>query len=71
MFQNCSKLNSIKVAFKSWSSSDTNSWIKAVSSTGTFVAPRELPLEFNVNRIPTGWQLPNHQYIIYPANDTF
>lgn len=70
MFYNCKKLNYIKVAFKTWGG-NTSSWVNGVSSTGTFVAPRELPIEFGNDRIPKGWQLPNHQYIIYPANDTF
>ena len=71
MFYNCKKLNYLKVAFKTWDSSATNYWLSAVSSTGTFDAPRELPIEFGESRIPKGWQLPNHQYIIFPANDTF
>ena len=71
MFSNCKKINYIKVAFKTWDSSATMSWLGGISRTGTFDAPRELPIEFGESRIPKGWQLPNHQYIIYPASDTF
>lgn len=53
----------IKVGFKSWLDNShysnknelTTNWVKDVAEHGTFVCPKELPIEYGVSRIPEGW----------------
>lgn len=52
----------IKVGFKSWLDEDrfgknelTTNWVEGVAENGTFVCPKELPIEYGVSRIPKGW----------------
>jgi surface protein len=56
MFRGCTKLNSINVNFSAWNPTNaTGSWVRNVSSSGTFTCPADLPEEFGESRIPTGW----------------
>jgi hypothetical protein len=56
MFDGCTNLNSINVNFSAWDTADeTTNWVKNVSSSGTFTCPADLPEEFGISRIPTGW----------------
>lgn len=70
----CNNLKYIKVGFTAWQPSGesaiSSNWVNGVSSTGTFEAPEELPVQFGVSRIPTGWDVPNGKYII-ASNQTF
>lgn len=61
MFQNCSKLASIKVHFTSWNSgSCTKNWTYGTKSTGTFYKPSSLPSTKNASGNTT-----NPHYIPY------
>lgn len=57
MFQNCSSLNYIKALFMTTpTNSYTNSWVKGVASTGTFVKSSEATwTTVGDNGVPTGW----------------
>jgi hypothetical protein len=58
MFSGCTNLNNINVNFFEWIPTNaTNGWVTNVSSSGTFTCPEGLPIEFNNNRIPTGWNV--------------
>ena len=54
MFSGCTSLSQIKVNFFKWSDA-TEYWVSDVAPTGTFICPKELPLEYGVSRIPEGW----------------
>ena len=54
MFLNCTNLSEISVAFNVWDD-NTSWWVKDVAPTGTFICPKDLPLEYGVSRIPEGW----------------
>lgn len=54
MFNNCSKLSYIKIGFPYWAR-NTENWVEGVAEHGTFVCPKELPIEYGVSRIPEGW----------------
>ena len=54
MFSGCTNLSEISIAFDKWND-NTFEWVKDVAPTGTFICPKELPLEYGVNRIPEGW----------------
>ena len=65
MFSGCTNLSEIRVAFVEWRDStdqndNTSGWVKKVAPTGTFICPKDLPLEYGVSRIPEGWTV---QYI--------
>ena len=68
MFNGCSKLNYIKVGFTTWLNTATSNWVTGVASSGTFEAPRELPVIFGTSNMPENWDLPNHEYIILTEN---
>lgn len=56
MFYGCSELNQIEVNFTTWpTASYMTNWVSGVSSTGTFICPEALPIEYGTNRIPPGW----------------
>ena len=55
MFQHCTKLNYVKVGFTDWNELATSHWLDVVSSTGTFVCPTELPIQYGTSYIPYGW----------------
>ena len=56
MFYGCSELNQIEVNFTTWpSTAFMGNWVNGVSSTGTFICPEALPINYATNRIPPGW----------------
>ena len=57
MFRGCTNLSEIKVSFEEWGDGDLEnpSWVKNVAPTGTFICPKDLPLEYGDSRIPEGW----------------
>ena len=57
MFSGCTSLSKINVSFATWSDyySNTDGWVKDVAPTGTFICPKDLPLEYGDSRIPEGW----------------
>ncbi len=55
MFSDCTNLSEISVDFTKWGSGHTDFWVENVAPTGTFYCPKELPLEYGVDRIPEGW----------------
>ena len=59
MFNNCNNLNSIRVGFTEWDSSETdnatNNWVAGVSSEGTFTCPDSLADTRGSSNIPTSW----------------
>ena len=61
MFSGCTSLSRIRVSFDDWNDGlHTLEWVKDVAPAGTFICPKDLPLEYGVRRIPTGWTV---QYI--------
>ena len=60
MFNECTKLNYIKVNFSSWVDNTTNNWVAGVSSTGVFNAPSDLPVIVGDSNVPTGWTVTNN-----------
>ena len=54
MFEGCTSLSSVKVAFTTWSNG-TNFWLDNVASYGTFTCPSTLPDERGSGKIPNGW----------------
>ncbi len=58
MFSGCTSLSEISVAFNEWND-NTSWWVANVAPTGTFICPKELPLEFGFSRIPIGWTVKN------------
>ena len=66
MFLGCSNLSEISVSFVDWAASrSTLDWVVDVASTGTFICPKGLPLEYGGSRIPEGWTV---KYIEDEAN---
>ena len=59
MFNGCSNLTGIEVAFNTWvwGINPTNKWVEA--ENGTFTKPASLPLSTGVNYIPEGWTVQN------------
>ena len=58
MFEGCTNLSEINVAFDSWYyyyTAVTESWVKNVAPTGTFICPESLPVQTGKDRIPEGW----------------
>lgn len=68
MFKDCTNLSEISVSFSKWSEigalhleyEGTEDWVVNVAPTGTFICPKELPIEYGPSRIPEGW---NVEYI--------
>ncbi|MBO7608255.1 MAG: leucine-rich repeat protein [Paludibacteraceae bacterium] len=71
IFSGCTNLSEITVHFTEWP--DTYSWVADVAPTGTFICPKELPLEYGANRIPKGWavkhleETSNGNYLTFTA----
>jgi hypothetical protein len=60
MFRDCLNLNCIKVHFKDWNLpfETTSHWVYNVADSGTFVCPKDLPIEFHdKSKIPEGWTI--------------
>ncbi|MBR3520124.1 MAG: leucine-rich repeat protein [Paludibacteraceae bacterium] len=62
MFDGCSNLSFIKVNFTNWvtwysDTDDEDTWVKNVAPTGTFICPKDLTVQYGVNRIPEGWNV--------------
>ena len=55
IFAGCESLSQIRVSFDEWSDAFTGDWAVRVAPTGTFICPKDLPLEYGVSRIPEGW----------------
>ena len=55
MFSGCTSLSEINVSFTSWAYLVTEEWVENVAPTGTFICPKDLPLEYGVSWIPEGW----------------
>ena len=59
MFDGCSDLIEVRVSFDQWQTADgkpfSDSYLRDVASTGTFICPKGLPLEYGTSRIPSGW----------------
>jgi hypothetical protein len=55
MFCGCSNISYISVNFTEWVDGTTGAWVLGVASSGTFVAPAELPDERDTDKIPEGW----------------
>ena len=62
LFEDCTSLSRIKVNFTEWNrwGQGTDYWVNHVAPTGTFICPKELPIEYGPSRIPEGW---NVEYI--------
>ena len=54
MFSECHCVDKIEVSFTEWGNSTVN-WLNDVAPTGTFICPKELPIEYGESRIPEGW----------------
>jgi hypothetical protein len=54
MFQNCTALSSVEVAFTAWMTG-TAEWLNNVAASGTFTCPAQLPDTRGASGIPTGW----------------
>jgi len=63
MFDGCSDLNYIKVAFTAWNTNYTSNWTRGVAEEGTFVCPTGLPNTRNTGSafhyIPMLWDIVN------------
>lgn len=57
MFVGCANLVEIRVGFTSWYTGSTASWVSAVSQTGTFICPTELPETRGLSNIPSEWTI--------------
>jgi hypothetical protein len=57
MFENCLKLQEIKVAFTEWNSYATSSWVENVPSGGIFIKPSNLINQVNYYSIPDKWEI--------------
>jgi hypothetical protein len=56
MFEYCTNLSSISVAFTEWPENATTDWVKGVQTVnGTFYKSVDLSAEFGDSRIPTNW----------------
>ena len=67
IFGKCRSLKKIKVNFPDWGElyevvegeldSNTDGWVTDVASSGTFICPKVLAVEYGENRIPKGWDI--------------
>ncbi len=59
LFEDCTSLSRIKVNFTEWNrwGQGTDYWVNHVAPTGTFICPKELPIEYGSSRIPEGWNV--------------
>ena len=57
MFQGCTSLSSVEVAFTNWTGATqfTLNWLDGVAASGTFTCPSVLPDTRGISNIPTGW----------------
>lgn len=68
MFNGCTSLSSVDVAFTSWGiGSETNNWLNNVAASGTFTCPAELSVIRDESHIPTGWNVVHPS--AYPTQD--
>jgi len=56
MFENCSSLIEIKVAFTNWNNSATSHWVENISSKGVFIKPANLSDKYDSYSIPNKWE---------------
>ena len=65
MFQNCTSLSSITCNFVDWFSNDysTYYWVENVAPTGDFYCNDLLSEEYDVSKIPNGWNIHRTQSI--------
>ena len=63
MFQSCSSLAEVRVAFSAWNGNATTNWLSGVAATGTFYCPTALGTDATITRgtnyCPTGWTVVN------------
>ena len=67
MFNGCTSLSSIRVAFTNWNPSGvtnpTTNWVNGVAASGTFYCPPDLGTDATITRgtsnCPTGWNVVN------------
>ena len=57
MFNGCTSLSSVEVAFTTWTSGATDNWLSGVAASGTFTCPDELPDTRGASNIPEGWTI--------------
>ncbi|MCQ2975723.1 MAG: bacterial Ig-like domain-containing protein, partial [Bacteroidales bacterium] len=59
MFSGCTNLKTIKANFSAWTDergySCTVNWVNNVSSTGIFICPDDLDIQYGSSYIPKGW----------------
>ena len=56
MFNGCTSLSSVEVAFTNWMTTDaTTYWVYGVAASGTFSCPAELSVIIDSSHIPSGW----------------
>ena len=68
MFNDCSSLSSVEVAFTAWSptSAATNYWLNNVAASGTFTCPVALDTTTrDVSHVPVGWNVDNGNVPFY------
>ena len=61
MFNKCTKLSRIKVAFTDWGTG-TDNWLEGVAENGTFICPKKLSIKYGENFIPEGWKIVNEDF---------
>ena len=61
MFNKCTKLSRIKVAFTEWGTG-TDYWLEDVAENGTFICPKKLSIKYGENFIPKGWKIVNEDF---------
>ena len=60
MFNNCTSLSSLKVAFTTWLNITTSNWLNNVAATGTFECPQALidnTTDRTASTVPTSWTM--------------
>ena len=59
MFDGCSSLEEVRVSFDQWQTADgkpfSDFYLRDVAQNGTFICPKDLPVEYGTSRIPVGW----------------
>ena len=61
MFRGCTNLREVKVALSAWATGKNNyqDWLRDVSTSGVFLKPAGLSIEYGNERIPEGWKVEN------------
>lgn len=62
MFNGCTSLSSVEVAFTTWTPNTSINWLRNVAASGTFTCPAELPDTRGSNNIPVGWTVVKPAY---------